>query len=124
MGFGPFKLMKAYIEGPALILDLADENGQVLHKPRRLMSFYGHAYIFEKAKSLVGKSVLTTTENSTKNPPAYWWIDVDEVLPHQLPRRTSEVSSNVTKEIDSVDLVHEATVLDEGKLANLLRKYE
>jgi len=80
MTFGPYKLRKAYIEGAALILDLEDDSGNVIYKPRRLMSYFGHEMIFKKAKLLEGRLVITTTADSLKNPPKFWWIDVDEYI--------------------------------------------
>lgn len=80
MTFGPYKLRKAYVEGAALILDLEDDSGEVVYKPRRLMSYFGHEMIFKKAKLLEGRLVITTTADSLKNPPKFWWIDVDEYI--------------------------------------------
>ncbi len=80
MTFGPYKLRKAYVEGVALILDLEDDSGDVIYKPRRLMSYFGHEMIFKKAKLFEGRLVITTTADSLKNPPKFWWIDVDEYI--------------------------------------------
>lgn len=80
MAFGPYKLRKAYVEGAALILDLEDDSGEVIYKPRRLMSYFGHEMIFKKAKLLEGRLVITTTADSLKNSPKFWWIDVDEYI--------------------------------------------
>lgn len=78
MSFGPYKLVQVKVEGGALVLDLADDTGQVVFRPRRLSSYYGHELIHAKAKKLEGKLVITTTVDSRKNPPKFWWIDVDE----------------------------------------------
>lgn len=80
MTFGPYKLRRAYVEGAALILDLEDDSGEVVYKPRRLMSYFGHEMIFKKAKLLEGRLVITTTADSLRNPPKFWWIDVDEYI--------------------------------------------
>ncbi len=90
MTFGPYKLRKAYVEGSALILDLEDDSGEVIYKPRRLMSYFGHEMIFKKAQLLEGQLVITTTADSLKNPPKFWWIDVDAYIDPsaQLDRNT------------------------------------
>lgn len=94
MTFGPYKLRKAYIEGSALILDLEDENGQVIHRPRRLMSYFGHEMIFKKAKLLEGRLVITTTADSLKNPPKLWWIDVDAYIDPSYQQGRNTISNH------------------------------
>lgn len=77
MSFGPYKLKNSYISGSCFILELADADGNVLHRPKRFVSFSGHDRVYRKAKQLEGRLVTTQTSNPRKNPPEDWWIDVD-----------------------------------------------
>lgn len=77
MTFGPFILKTSYISGSCFILELADADGKVLHRPKRFVLFSGHERVFRKARQLEGRLVTTQTSNPKKNPPEDWWIDVD-----------------------------------------------
>ena len=77
MTFGPFILKNSYISGSCFILELADADGKVLHRPKRFVSFSGHDRVLRKAKQFEGRLVTTQTSNPKRNPPEDWWIDVD-----------------------------------------------
>lgn len=128
MSFGPYKLVQVKVEGGALVLELADETGQIVFRPRRLSSYYGHELILAKAKELEGKQVITTTIDSRKNPPKFWWIDVDEYQESASINRSTAGSSAtdqkvVTRPPSTLASRPEATVASENQLANLLKKY-
>ena len=128
MSFGPYKLVKAKIEGGALVLELADETGQVIFRPRRLSSYYGHDLILAKAKNLEGKLVITTTVDSQKNPPKFWWIDVDEYQEGASNDGATDDSSAaeqkaITRPASTLVSRPEATVASESQLTDLLKKY-
>ncbi len=146
MSFGPFTLIRVYEQGSSLILDLANEHGEIVHKPKRYMSRYGHDNILIKAKKLEGKSVVTTTDDSRRFPPDAWWIDVDEYwpleskeMPPSISKTQNESSiSPISKSILPVDLAVSGQTavkipnssssaiykeLDTVQLERLLKKY-
>ncbi len=76
MSFGPYKLLAVRRDDDYLVLHLGDEDGQVLYRPRRLLSFNNTGPTQQQANSLIGSMVVTETSNPTKNPPEKWWVRV------------------------------------------------
>lgn len=58
------------------MLHLGNEEGQVLYRPRRLLSFDNTEAVHKHAKSLIGSMVSTETSNPSRNPPEKWWVSV------------------------------------------------
>ncbi len=76
MSFGPYKLLKVLPEGDSLVLYLGDEDGQVLYRPRRFLSFSNTDAVRRDAESLIESMVVTETSNPAKNSPEKWWVSV------------------------------------------------
>jgi hypothetical protein len=134
MTFGPYKLRKAYVEGAALILDLEDKSGEIICKPRRLMSYFGHEMIFKKARLLEGCLVITTTLDPLKNPPKFWWIDVDEYIDPSFQQTRNTISNTPRHAISRRFIQHQPTRFPEQnttpkpasneKISELLNKFK
>ena len=88
MTFGPFTLEGVEIDGSALVLNLADSTGMVLHRPKRLLRYSESADAQRHAQSLVGKQVTTETYDPSKYSPKNWWLSVKEHTNKKSPLAT------------------------------------
>jgi hypothetical protein len=124
MSFGPYTLIQVKVEGGALVLDLADETGEIVFRPRRLRSYFGHDQIHAKAKKLEGKKVITTTSDSRRNSPKFWWIDLDEYFEKSAIFSPEPIVKAIDSKLDhQVTLPRSTTTASEDKLADLVKKF-
>jgi hypothetical protein len=72
--FGPFYLIDIKEEdGKFLVLELGDEYGNVLHRPKRFLDWGMVQEWTRQGKSMLGKQVTTETSNPHLNPREHWW---------------------------------------------------
>lgn len=76
MTFGPFTLKSVEIHGDNLVLNLADSNGVVLHRPKRKLRYSQSEEAKRHAESLIGSLVTTETFDPIKWPSKDWWLSV------------------------------------------------
>jgi superfamily I DNA/RNA helicase len=93
VSFGPYKLLKVQPEGDSLVLHLGDEDGNVLYRPRRFLSFSNTEATKKYATSLIGSMVVTETSNPAKNSPEKWWVSVrrDAQSTVEVPRERHKI---------------------------------
>lgn len=102
MTFGPFLLKSVEVTDDSLVLILADENNNILYKPKRFLSFAYSAEYQAHAEKLIGKLVTTETANELKNSPNEWWKSVRAYVPQIIgndlkPKRYMVNSNSQTK---------------------------
>ena len=76
MTFGPFTLKSVEIHGDNLVLNLADSNGVVLHRPKRKLRYGQSEEAKRHAEALAGGLVTTETFDPIKWPSKDWWLSV------------------------------------------------
>ena len=78
MTFGPFMLKSVEIHGDNLVLNLADLNGNVVHRPKRKLRYRNAEEARSHAESLTGGLVTTETVDPIKWSPEEWWESVSK----------------------------------------------
>jgi superfamily I DNA/RNA helicase len=78
MSFGPFKLVSVRISYDNLVLDLANENGEILYSPKRKLRYGQSEEAKRHAEGLIGSLVTTETYDPIKWPSTHWWVSVSK----------------------------------------------
>ena len=76
MSFGPFKLVNVRISYDNLVLDLANEDGEILYSPKRKLRYGQSDEAKRHAEGLIGSLVTTETYDPIKWPSTQWWLSV------------------------------------------------
>lgn len=92
MTFGPFILKAVQTTGDNLVLELANEHGVVLHRPKRKLRYAESEAAKAQADRLTGKWVTTETYDPVKWPASHWWLSLTEYTPPSV-----EVARHISK---------------------------
>jgi hypothetical protein len=76
VSFGPFKLVNVRISYDNLVLDLANDNGEILYSPKRKLRYGQSDEAKRHAEDLIGSLVTTETYDPIKWPSTQWWLSV------------------------------------------------
>ena len=99
MSFGPFKLANVRISYDNLVLDLANENGEILYSPKRKLRYGQSDEAKRHAEGLIGSLVTTETYDPIKWPSTQWWLSVSRYSEKAYSSPSGSTSSSSIKKV-------------------------